>query len=95
VKLNELICPTCGLKCMTDAAYTTCDSCQTTFYASQSRSVQHWPMITITWPTSPYAYPTTVPSQPLQWVTVGDVPPCGGTASTEILTSDVDYQVWN
>ena len=41
MKLNELVCPTCGLKCMTDASYTTCASCQTMFYASQSRSVDN------------------------------------------------------
>jgi hypothetical protein len=39
MKLNELVCPICGLKCMTDASYTTCASCNTTFYAHQSRSV--------------------------------------------------------
>jgi len=35
-KLNELICPTCGLKCYTSSAYTRCDGCQTVFYASES-----------------------------------------------------------
>jgi len=39
MKLNELVCPTCGLKCLTDAAWTTCASCNTLFYANQSRSV--------------------------------------------------------
>lgn len=39
MKLNELVCPKCGLRCFVDAAYTTCDSCQTVFYANQSRTV--------------------------------------------------------
>ena len=46
MKLNELVCPNCGLKCLTDADYTTCASCQYLFYACQSRSV-HLPTGTI------------------------------------------------
>ncbi|MGD9728539.1 MAG: hypothetical protein AB7L09_00790 [Nitrospira sp.] len=41
MKLNELICPKCGLKCLTSSSYVTCDSCQTHFTASQSRSVDN------------------------------------------------------
>jgi len=40
-KMNELICPTCGLKCYTSSAYTQCDGCQAVFYASQSAA--RWP----------------------------------------------------
>lgn len=35
-KINQLVCPTCGLVCYTRCAYTTCDGCQTMFYASES-----------------------------------------------------------
>lgn len=38
MKLNELVCPACGLKCLVDAACTTCDGCNTYFTAPQSRS---------------------------------------------------------
>jgi len=96
MKLNELVCPCCGLKCMTDAAYTTCASCNNFFYASQSRSVdQPAPMITITWP-SPYVCPTIAPSLPLQWV-VCEQPPNdpSATGSNVISTDDVEYQIWN
>lgn len=41
MKLNELVCPSCGLKCLVDTAYTTCASCNTFFYACQSRSVDN------------------------------------------------------
>jgi hypothetical protein len=41
MKLNELVCPTCGLRCLTDASYTTCASCNAFFYANQSRSVDN------------------------------------------------------
>jgi hypothetical protein len=36
MKLNRMICPTCGHEAWTDAAYISCDSCQSVFYASQS-----------------------------------------------------------
>lgn len=39
MKLNELVCPACGLRCFVDTPHTTCASCLTFFHASQSRSV--------------------------------------------------------
>lgn len=54
MKFNELVCPSCGLKCLVDAAYTTCDGCQTYFSAAQSRSRDNpaplGQSVTITWP---------------------------------------------
>ncbi len=44
-KVNELVCPTCGLRCFTKCAYATCDGCQTLFYASESA---HKKPITVT-----------------------------------------------
>lgn len=35
-KLNHMICPTCGHDFYVDAAYATCDACQTFFYAAES-----------------------------------------------------------
>lgn len=35
-KINEMICPRCGLRCFTPDAYVTCDGCQTMFYAGES-----------------------------------------------------------
>jgi len=35
-KQNCLVCPKCGHITITNSAYTTCDSCNTFFYASQS-----------------------------------------------------------
>ena len=107
MKLNELVCPSCGLKCMTDASYTTCASCQTTFSANQSRSVDNpvplgQPGSVITWPTiigPTLVGPTTIPqpNHPTTWVTVGDPPPyrsvsTGGTVGS---TDQTGLQVWN
>lgn len=39
MKVNEMICPTCGHRFFTECSYGTCDACQTFFYASQQR----WP----------------------------------------------------
>ncbi len=36
--MNHMICPTCGHDFYTDAAYATCQACQTHFYASQSQT---------------------------------------------------------
>lgn len=58
MKINELICPTCQLRCFTDKAYTTCDACGTNYYASQSArlpSVLPQPIPT----TNPWTVPTT------------------------------------
>ncbi len=38
--LNHMICPTCGHDFYVEAAYGTCDACQTMFYAGQSRTCQ-------------------------------------------------------
>lgn len=38
MKLNHMICPTCGHDFYTECAYATCDACHTHFYASQSRT---------------------------------------------------------
>jgi hypothetical protein len=48
MKINELVCPTCGLKCFTSHAYTRCDGCQTVFYASESGQCKP-PNFTPTW----------------------------------------------
>ncbi len=41
-KVNELVCPNCGLRCFTPYAYTRCDGCGTVFYASQSAHVRSY-----------------------------------------------------
>lgn len=93
MKLNELVCPTCGLKCMTDASYTTCASCQTMFYASQSRSVDNPLPVQQVWiqkvqiqevqiappPYTPHVI-WIVPTGPLGSPN-GPVTTCGGTVS--------------
>ncbi len=101
MKLNELVCPSCGLRCMVDASFTTCASCNTFFAADQSRSVDNPrplvptldPNITIIWPNvcpplSP-SYPA--PSYPWTWVTIGKEISGGTVSSTERDT----YQVMN
>ena len=97
MKLNELVCPTCGLKCLTDETYTTCASCNTYYYASQSRSVdnptpiQQQPIQITPWPVTPL-----VPQPPITWpyiTWIGDVPP--HDAVTIVSTGEVEYQVYN
>lgn len=39
-KMNHFVCPRCGHDFYDDAAYSTCDACQTFFYVSQSRTCQ-------------------------------------------------------
>jgi len=97
MKLNELVCPSCGLKCMVDAAFTTCDGCNTYFHASQSRSrdnpvplAQPQPHVTITWP--PFRIDPNIQIQPVitPWITPNDPgvtgpsiwPSCGGVVSS-------------
>jgi hypothetical protein len=38
MKINHMICPLCGHDFYTDCAYGTCDACQCSFYASDSRN---------------------------------------------------------
>lgn len=38
LKLNHFVCPGCGHDFYAEGAYATCDGCQTTFYAAQSRT---------------------------------------------------------
>ena len=38
VKSNHFICPTCGHDFYDSSAYSTCDACQTFFYAASSRT---------------------------------------------------------
>lgn len=96
MKLNELVCPSCGLKCMTDASYTTCASCQTTFNANQSRSVDY--PVPLTPPLGGVSWPWIQPppvTPYITWVGTMPSPAAGGSVSTGGLTSDVQYQVWN
>jgi hypothetical protein len=39
MKINQMICPQCGHIMYTDTDYVTCSSCNTHFYASQSRKL--------------------------------------------------------
>jgi hypothetical protein len=96
MKLNELICPTCGLKCMTDASYTTCASCNTLFYANQSRSVDSpAPLIPEGIITSwPWTQPQPVTPY-ITWVGTVPEPTTGGSVGTGGLTDQTSYQVWN
>jgi len=111
MKLNELVCPTCGLKCMTDASYTTCASCNTLFYACQSRSVDCPqplnPGVTITtpgWPVAPL-YPQPLPSIEVTpiWIAPFGPPgsPYGPTTICEVSTGGMTTiqsdgcQSWN
>lgn len=63
MKLNRMICPSCSHEALADCAYTRCDSCGVTFYASQSRPV--FPMQTrvamggVTINGIPYPHPLT------------------------------------
>ncbi len=102
MKLNELVCPTCGLKCLTDEVYTTCASCNTCYYASQSRSVdnptpvQLAPVQITPWPVAPLNPQPLAPQWPITWpyiTWIGDVPP--HDAVTIVSTEDVGYQVFN
>jgi len=106
MKLNELVCPTCGLKCMTDASHTTCDSCMTFFYASQSRSVDCPqplnPGITITWPQIVPTPQPIIEATPI-WIAPFGPPGSlyGPTVTCETTlggTSEIDqsqFRVWN
>lgn len=73
MKLNELVCPSCGLKCLVDTAYTACDACGAHFTAAQSRSrdvpAPYPTPGTITWPQITWPGPLRPP------YTVGDPPP--------------------
>lgn len=106
MKLNELVCPSCGLKCMVDTSYTTCASCNTFFYACQSRSVDQPmqivpPGTTIVWPQTipPYtAPPYTEPNlgQPIWMVPIDGLPPPWGpsiTCGSVVATDSTQYQV--
>lgn len=74
MKLNELVCPACGLKCMVEASFTVCDACGAHFTAAQSRSrdvPDPYPAPnTITWPGI-----TITPSPIRPPYTIGDPPP--------------------
>jgi hypothetical protein len=85
---------------MTDASYTTCASCQTFFYASQSRSVYNPPQ-PYPWPYYPAPY-TAPPLGPVTikpiWVvptepTVTCETSIGGTVS--VTGDDTGCQIWN
>lgn len=94
MKLNELVCPSCGLKCLVDAAYTNCDGCGTHFTAAQSRSRDNpAPLgIQITIDpnvTAPIIHPTVTP-----WVVPPNYPTTG-TAITGTQSDGVTYEVWN
>jgi len=102
MKLNELVCPTCGLKCLTDDAYTTCASCGLCFNACQSRSVDcptpvlqpgqittPQPIQITPWPVAPLTPQPLVPYPYITWV--GDMSIC----STGGMTDGVECQVWN
>lgn len=93
MKLNELVCPSCGLKCMVSASYTTCASCNTFFYACQSRSVDS-PMPLAQPNIGTIIYPTTIPpytappygepnlGQPIWMVPIDGLPPPWGPSIT-------------
>jgi len=105
MKLNELVCPTCGLKCLTDIAYTTCASCGLAFNANQSRSVdfpspiqqpnQIIPPIQITpWPVAPLQPqpPIVNPNITYPYFTWEGG---GSMCSTGGVTDGFECQVWN
>lgn len=52
MKLNHMVCPCCGHDFYVDAAYGTCDGCQTFFYVPFSRTVRR---LTAGQPPSGYA----------------------------------------
>ena len=96
MKLNELVCPHCGLKCLTECVYTTCASCQYFFYASESRSVKLPPSNDLT---------GTIVIGPMQvqplmpWV-VTPYPPGSGsitvsTTDNQLTSSEIVVQSWN
>lgn len=96
MKLNELVCPTCGLKCLTDCAYTTCASCSTLFYASQSRSVDY-PQPLSPWVTIIEPQLVPLPQPNIQVTPVWVHPPnpfdCSGTVT--VSQDGVTYESWN
>jgi hypothetical protein len=94
MKLNELVCPGCGLKCLVDAAYTTCASCNTYFTAAQSRSVDSpaplGPQITISPQiTAPVIHPI------LPWVVTPNDPSTTGGSICSTQQDGFTYEVWN
>lgn len=64
MKLNKMVCPTCGHEFFTDCAYGTCDACQTFFYASQSAGVNFDPGHEYEIHYSPYRIMTTAADIP-------------------------------
>lgn len=108
MKLNELVCPTCGLKCLVDASYATCASCNTFFYASQSRSVDN-PLPLNPLPgtgtiryvpcTQPVLQPDPFVGQPIWIVPIDGLPPPWGPSitcevgGTVCVTDTSQYQV--
>ena len=89
MKLNELVCPTCGLKCLTDTSCVTCDSCQTYFHANQSRSVDCPVPVLQPIQITPGITPIQIIPQPVQYpyFTWHGASICG--------TGEVEYTVWN
>lgn len=107
MKLNELICPGCGLKCLVDSAYTSCDGCGAHYTAAQSRSRDNpAPYPTPNVITTPIIQidPNVVQIQPpIQWVNPipndpyvtgpGLIDGSGTICSTG--QDGVTYEVWN
>jgi len=67
MKLNELVCPNCGLKCLTKSYYATCAGCRNFFYASQSATCNPPPPNVQIIPIQ--VYPTTPITGPYYWQT--------------------------
>jgi hypothetical protein len=100
MKLNELICPSCGLKCLVDASYTTCDGCQTYFSAAQSRSRDNPAPLGAQITVNPYiTAPLIQPLQPqiMPWVVTPNDPSAtgGGSVTSTVVPDGVTYEVWN
>lgn len=95
MKLNELVCPACGLKCITDDVQTTCDSCQTQFTAAQSRrqpALSPYPVIV------PQPFPG-YPIYPTPYITwIGTGTDSGGNATISGISNEnggVEVEVWS
>lgn len=58
MRLNEMICPTCGHRCFTNCAYVTCDACGTFYYASQSAGCKLPPSGVTVYPVSTIQFGT-------------------------------------
>lgn len=78
MKLNHMICPNCDHDFYVSTAYATCDACNCTFYACQSKTCKPRPPVitlepvTILWPNVTVSVWPNVVAGPSSWYTGQD-----------------------